>query len=81
MAYRKTEDGSVRVSEVRVFFWTENVASAGSAILMEDGFFLLQEDNSRILLETAGSAPDLFYLLMEDGSFLLLEDGSRIVLE
>ena len=46
------------------------------ALLTEDGFYVLLEDDGKILLEAAHSA-----VLTEDGFHILLEDDSLILFE
>ena len=45
---------------------------AVGVLLQEDGFALLQEDGSKILIT------QFFYLAQEDGSLLLQENGNKI---
>jgi predicted RNA binding protein YcfA (HicA-like mRNA interferase family) len=49
--------------------------ASSPALLREDGFFLLREDGSHILLELSSA------LLREDGFYLLREDLSHILME
>lgn len=66
-----------RALELKAVPYIPNTPPAG-ALRLEGGGYLLLEDGSKLLLETA---PGRGTFLLEDGSSLLLESGGNLTLE
>ena len=49
-------------------------------LLQQDGFYILQQDNGRIITTTAIVPPTQGFLLQQDGSFVLQQDLSKIII-
>jgi hypothetical protein len=61
----------------QVLFAGSGAATVSDALIREDGFYVLREDDGKILLEA--NVGDL--LLREDGFYVLREDDGRVLLE
>lgn len=57
---------------------TVSVPPTPPFLLQEDLFYLLQEDNDKIIIESGNATAD--FLLQEDSFYILQQNGSRLII-